>query len=187
MYYNLKESEWNKVLKQYKKLMYMICHRIGGDRVANDFDDSFQELSTACMEAITTFHKKTGKEFDEFFGTTEFDKYIKTCLWNKKNNLGLKIKKKYGIRNCISLSGTPDSLENFSELAQTPLDLSASDDVQLEAECKTIVEMVLADRKLIKPDGKINISKLSNELGKTKTQVRFIIEKLQHHLRDYAE
>ena len=68
-YYELKEEDWKKVMKQYKRLMYMIAHKIGGDRVAHDFDDNFQELSTACMEAITTYAKKLDISFDEFFGT----------------------------------------------------------------------------------------------------------------------
>ena len=166
--------------------MYMIAHRIGGDRVAHDFDDNFQELSTACMEAITTYAKKLDISFDEFFGTVEFDKYIKTCLWNKKNNVGSRIKKKYGIRNTMSLSGSPETMNDLSELEQQPLELSAVDDVDLDNVSKDILKMIMGDTKLIKPDGKINISRLSAELGTTKTETRFILEKIEHQLKDYS-
>ena len=184
-YYELKEEDWKKVMKQYKRLMYMIAHRIGGDRVAHDFDDNFQELSTACMEAITTYAKKLDISFDEFFGTVEFDKYIKTCLWNKKNNVGNRIKKKYGIRNTMSLSGSPESMHDISELEQNPLEVSALDDVDLDTTSKDILKTIMEDSKLIKPDGKINISKLSTHLGKTKTETRFILEKIELQLKDY--
>jgi len=185
VYYELKEEDWKKVLKQYRKLMYMIAHRIGGDRVAHDFDDNFQELSTACMEAITTYARKVDVEFDVFFETTEFDKYIKTCLWNKKNNVGNRIKKKYGIRNTMSLSGSPESLNDLTELEQEPLEVSALDDVSLDTTAKNVLKIIMSDSKLIKPDGKINISKLSSQLGKTKTETRFLLEKIEHQLKDY--
>ena len=76
-------EQWETVEKKYKKLMWHISHRIGQDAITNSIDDSYQELSIACLDAIRTFGKSTGKDFDEFFDTIPFDKYIKTCLWNK--------------------------------------------------------------------------------------------------------
>ena len=87
----MNNTEWNTVTKKYGKLMYMIAHRVGGDAITNSVDDSFQELSISAMDAVSTFSRKTDKKFEEFFKTKEFDKYIKTCLWNRKNSLGIKI------------------------------------------------------------------------------------------------
>lgn len=188
------DQQWDKILKKYKRLMYTIAHRIGGDKIANDFDDSQQELALTAMDAIAAYTKKTGKKFDEYFGTIAFDKYIKTCLWNKKNNLGNKIKKKYGIRNCVSLSANPElfSTEEGDVYGSSSLEvqetvLSACEDVGLDSVEQEIVNCVLGDMRLIKPDGSFNISKLSRLTNKTKTEVRSAVDRMKHQLKDYNE
>ena len=188
------DQQWDKILKKYKRLMYTIAHKIGGDKIANDFDDSQQELALTAMDAIAAYTKKTGKKFDEYFGTIAFDKYIKTCLWNKKNNLGNKIKKKYGIRNCVSLSANPElfSTEQGDVYGSSSLEvqetvLSACEDVGLDSVEQEIVNCVLGDMRLIKPDGSFNISKLSRLTNKTKTEVRSAVDRMKHQLKDYNE
>ena len=188
------DQQWDKILKKYKRLMYTIAHKIGGDKIANDFDDSQQELALTAMDAIAAYTKKTGKKFDEYFGTIAFDKYIKTCLWNKKNNLGSKIKKKYGIRSCVSLSANPElfSTEQGDVYGSSSLEvqetvLSACEDVGLDSVEQEIVNCVLGDMRLIKPDGSFNISKLSRLTNKTKTEVRSAVDRMKHQLKDYNE
>jgi len=190
----MNDQQWEKILKKYKGLMYMIGHRIGGDKIANDFDDSQQELALTAIDAVAAYTKKTGKKFDDFFGTVQFDKYIKTCLWNKKNNLGNKIKKKYGIRNCVSLSANPElfSTEQGEVYGSSSLEvqetvLSACEDVGLDNAEQEIVDCVLGDMRLIKPDGSFNISKLSRLTNKTKTEVRSAVDRMKHQLKDYNE
>ena len=89
----ISNEEWEFVQKKYGSLIYMIAHRIGGDKITNDFDDSVQEIRMSAMDAIRTYKKKTDVPFDKFFITKDFDKYIKTCLWNRKNS--------NGIMNCL--------------------------------------------------------------------------------------
>ena len=191
---SITDEQWAKIHKKYKRLMYTVAHRIGGDKVAHDFDDSNQELALTSMDAVDAFSRKTGKDFDEFFGTVEFDKYIKNCLWNKKNNVGLKIKKKYGIRNCVSLSGNTDAFSTqegpkygSSSLEVYPEDITYYDDVDLDDDAKEIVECVLGDLRLIKPDGTLNISKIARITNKQKSEVRSTIDKMKFQLRDYHE
>ena len=108
--------------------------------VATDFDDSQQELSITALDAVDAYARKTGLEFDEFFSTREFDKYIKTCLWNKKNNLGNKIKKKYHIRSYVSISENPDISTGSGIPTQVPLEVDgltvSADDAPLTP-CQT--------------------------------------------------
>ena len=66
----ISDEEWEKVEKKYKNLIYMIAHRIGGDKITNDFDDSVQEVSFSAMDAIRTYKKKTDESFEDFFGCT---------------------------------------------------------------------------------------------------------------------
>ena len=190
---SLTNDQWDKIHNKYKRLMYAVAYRIGGDKVAQDFDDSNQELALTAMDAVNAYAKKTKKEFDDFWDTRAFDKYIKTCLWNKKNNLGNKIKKKYGIRQCVSLSSNPElfgggeggkcdsSLEDFNH------SISAFDDAPLDKLAKEIADHVLGDMRIIKPDGTLNISKLSRLTNKPKSEVRLSIERMKHELRDYNE
>lgn len=190
----LTDDQWSKIHKKYKRLMYAVAHRIGGDKVAHDFDDSNQELAITAMDAVDAFSRKTGKSFDEFFDTVEFDKYIKTCLWNKKNNVGLKIKKKYEIRNCVSLSGNTDAFSTqtgpqygSASLEVEEGDVSYYDDVELDSDAKEIVDCVLGDMKLIKPDGSLNISKIARITNKQKSEVRGTLDKMKFQLKDYHE
>ena len=190
----LTDDQWNKLHKKYKRLMYAVSHRIGGDKVATDFDDSQQELSITALDAVDAYARKTGLEFDEFFPTREFDKYIKTCLWNKKNNLGNKIKKKYHIRSYVSLSENPDifSTGSGSTYASSSLEVdaptvSAFDDAPLDPLARQVAEAVEQDLRIIKPDGSLNISKLSRQLNTTKQEVRNAISRLKTQLEDYNE
>jgi len=187
------DSQWKLIHDKYKRLMYAVAHRIGGDKVAHDFDDSNQELALTAMDAVSAYKKKTGKKFDEFWGTIAFDKYIKTCLWNKKNNLGNKIKKKYEIRRCVSLSSNPE-LFGVGEggncdgsMEQESHSVSAFDDAPLDDISKEIATYVLGDMRIIKPDGTLNISKLSRLTNKPKNEVRLAIARMKHELRDYNE
>ena len=190
----LTDTQWNKLHKKYKRLMYAVSHRIGGDKVATDFDDSQQELSITALDAVDAYARKTGLEFDEFFSTREFDKYIKTCLWNKKNNLGNKIKKKYHIRSYVSTSENPDifSTGSGTTYASSSLEVdaptvSAFDDAPLDPLARQIAEAVEQDMRIIKPDGSLNISKLSRQLNTTKQEVRNAISRLKTQLEDYND
>ena len=188
----LTNDQWFKIHKKYKRLMYAVSHRIGGDKVAHDFDDSNQELAITAMDACDAFSRKTGEDFDTYFGTIPFDKYIKTCLWNKKNNVGGKIKKKYEIRRCVSLSSNPEQFSTetgstfgSASLEQQPTSISAFDDANLDTTSQAIADAVISDMRIIKPDGTLNISKLSRITNKPKNEVRNAIEKMKYDLRDY--
>ncbi len=190
----LTNDQWKKIQSKYKRLMYAISYRIGGDKVAHDFDDSQQDLAITAMDAVDAYARKTGKEFDEFFSTVEFDKYIKTCLWNKKNNTGNKIKKKYGVRNCVSISENPEmfSTETGNTYGSSSLEveaysLSAFDDAPLDTLSRRVVDAVADDMRIIKPDGSLNVSKLARILDTPKAEVRNAIDRLKFQLQDYND
>ena len=206
----ISNEEWEKVEKKYKNLIYMIAHRIGGDKITNDFDDSVQEVSFSAMDAIRTYKKKTDESFDDFFNTKEFDKYIKTCMWNRKNANGIKIQKKAHIRNTISLNQheelfffDDDNCGDSKQSASLPVNQTATkiteatsgvdevfksfSDVNMDEETRSVVSLVEDDGKMIKPNGRLNINRLAKILGKNKHQVKYILERLQTQLKDYNE
>ena len=60
-------------------------------------------------------------------------------------------------------------------------------DVPLSDECREIVDLIESNPKLIKPNGSINVNKLSRDLGKTKQEVDIYINQLKQNLGDYYE
>tara|TARA_R110002012_G_scaffold313697_2_gene525492 strand:+ start:1035 stop:1586 length:552 start_codon:yes stop_codon:yes gene_type:complete len=180
---DLTEEQYKKILRKYEKLMFMIAHRIGGDSITNDFDDSIQNLSMACIEAVSAYQKNTELPFDEFFGTTGFDKYIKTCLWNKKNNCGAKITKRKPLRNQVTIE------EELIDAEFQHYDVSSVlfEDINLSDECREIVDLIGRNPKLIKPNGSINLNKLSKEVNRPKAEVEIYIRQLKTNLSDYHE
>jgi len=179
----LTETQYKQILRKYEKLMYMISHRIGGDKITNDFDDSIQNLSMACLEAVSSYHKNTMLSFEEFFGTEGFDKYIKTCLWNKKNNVGAKITKRKPLRNQVTLEEELID-EQFEHIDASSVIFS---DIPLSEECREIVDTIGKNPKLIKPNGSINMNKLSREVNKPKAELDIYINQLRANLSDYHE
>tara|TARA_A100001201_G_scaffold38797_1_gene40571 strand:+ start:3354 stop:3899 length:546 start_codon:yes stop_codon:yes gene_type:complete len=180
----MNDAQYKKILKKYENLMFTIAHRIGGDKITNDFDDSIQNLSMACIEAVNAYARNTNKAFDEFFEDSGFDKYLKTCLWNKKNNVGSKITKRKPLsKGLVSLDEEliDDQFEHYDTSSML------FNDVPLSDECREIVELIESNPKLIKPNGSININKLSSEMDKPKQEVDIYINQLKQSLGDYYE
>jgi len=183
--YSITNDQVERIRKRYGKLIFMIAHRIGGDTVVNSFDDSCQELYITACDACEAFGRKQELEFDDFFDTGEFHKYIKSCLWNKKNNTGRNITKKMNIRRGFSLD--EDLLGDESILTEA-FDVSGLlADVRMNTECKDVLKHLLNDFSLIKPNGNLNVSKLARVMEKEKRDVKVLISHLQNIFSDYKE
>lgn len=182
--YTITDSQLELIKKKYEKLMYAVSYRIGGDRVLSSLEDSMQDLYMSAFDACEAYGRKTGLDFDEFFDTVEFDKYIKSTLWNKKNNVGKKIQKTRGIHNHVTLD--EEIIETEENTVYELSDLSSLlFDVELDSIETEITDYILTDRKMIKPNGSINMSKLSRLVGKDKRELRNIISRLQIKYKDY--
>ena len=165
----LTTDQWNKIDRKYGMLMHKISHQISGDTATASFDDNLQDIRLAAMEAVMGFEKQNdgaNGTFDEFWESKGFDKYIKTCMWTKKNNKGAKITKKAPI-----LKGTVST--DMEEVLEIEADLGDPDAAILLEEIsylltplqQIIIETVVKDPTLIKPNGRINIKKVSEELS----------------------
>jgi len=168
----LTSKQWEKIDLKYGKLMYKISHQISGDdKATSSFDDNLQDIRLSAMEAVIGFEKQNegaNGKFDEFWGSRGFDQYIKTCMWTKKNNKGAKITKKAPI-----LRGTVSTdKEEILEIEESGGDLDASlflKDISyyLTPIQKQVVDLVVKDPTLVKPSGKINVKRVSEEIGTT--------------------
>jgi hypothetical protein len=182
--YTTTSEQIEKIKSKYGNLIYAIAYRIGGDAVTNSFEDSVQNLYISAMDACEAYERKTGITFDDFFGSEEFGKYIKSTLWNKKNNVGKKITKKLNINSHLSLDENLLGDESMYE----GVDVSAlSFDVLFEEDTRELVELIIGDYSMIKPSGDINISKASRELGIDKRELKNRLNALRFNLRDYHD
>ena len=182
--YTITNKQVEQIKKSYGNLIYAISYRIGGDAVTNSFDDSVQDLYMAAMDACEVYGEKTGKDFEEFFGTEEFGKYIKSTLWNKKNNTGKKITQKKNINQHFSLD---EKLMGDETMLQETDTSSLKFDVDFDREGQELVNLILGDYSLIKPSGSVNLSRASRELGIDKKELKSRIERIKNTLSDYHD
>ena len=186
----LTDEQWSKIDKKYGNLMYKISHQISGDTAICSIDDNMQDIRLAAMEAVMGFEKQNdgaNGKFDEFWGSRGFDRYIKTCLWTKKNNKGAKIVKRYPLTK-----GTVSTdKEEILNIADPSLDIEIP--VLLEEfnqlltdDQQEVISLLVQDPTLVKPSGKINVKRVSEQLDiswfETNKIVKSISDKLGNEL-----
>jgi len=165
------ENQWDLILNKYEKLMYKICHMITGDTATASFDDNLQDIQLAALEAVLGFTKQDGGKngsFDDFWGTKGFDQYIKTCLWTKKNNKGAKITKKSNLYKG-TVSTDKEEVLNIEDTNTNSNTLIFLEEIthKLNDTQKEIINTVISNPDIIKPNGKINIKQLAEEINST--------------------
>jgi len=182
-------EQYDEIEDKYGKLIHKISQWISGDTAIATHDDNVQDLWVATMEAIQGFAKKEQMPFEEFWGSTAFDKYLKTCLWNHKNNKGAKISKK------MNLTKYTVSANDNEEVLGLEAPKIASDEVPVLLEefaellCEdeqNVREAILTDPKYFKPSGKANVAALSRDLDitwrETKELIASISKKINNEL-----
>ena len=178
--YTITDAQLKRIKTKYERLMYAVSYRIGGDRILSSLEDSVHDLYMSAFDACEAYERKTGLLFDDYFDTVEFDKYIKATLWNKK------IQKTRLIHNHITIDD--NIIETEANTVYEDLDVSSLlFDVKLDSLESEITEHILKDRKMVKPNGSINLSKLSRLVGKDKRELVTIIEKLRVKYKDYGD
>ena len=179
------DEQWEKIDEKYTKLMRKVAHWISGDIAIASHDDNYADVQVAALEAVRGYSKKENQPFDEFWGSIGFDKYIKTCLWNLKNNKGARITKRYPI---TKRTVTTFDNEEFLELTN---DSAGGDENFLEEfsslvtdEQYEVVKLVIEDPSYLKPSGKINVSKLSKALNLSWYDADNVVKDLSYSLEN---
>ena len=180
------DEQWQLIDEKYGKLLPTICTKISGDAAIAAFDDNLQDLRIACMEAVSGFSRKESKPFEEFWGTAGFNKYMKTCLWNLKNKKGARITKRYAInKNTVDVTEYADILvaENHDTSSsvgdETIWDTHGS---KLGEEQKKVVSILMNNPKFIKPNGRVNIRRVSQEMECCPAKTRKILDSIKKSL-----
>ena len=180
---NISNEDWNWLEEKYGKLLHHIAYRIGGDSITNDHDDSYQNLCIAVMDTVNTFDKTQSVPFSEYKETAHFDKYLKTVLWNRKNNLGTKIMRREPLRRQVTINEqlVKDKVNNPVESFE-PFGIE-----DLDVDVREIINEINLDGKIIKQGKGLNVSRLCRNTGKSKSQIKYAIDKLKKNLNDYNE
>ena len=178
-------QQWELIDEKYGKLLTTICTKISGDAAIAGFDDNLQDLRMAAMEAVEGFSRKEGKAFEEFWGTTGFNKYMKTCLWNLKNKKGGRISKRYHInKNTVDITAYSDILlaENQDSSTVAFDDFFEPQRHKFTEDQTKVIAMAAAHPELVKPSGKINVRKLSQEVGFCAAKTRKLLNNIKEKL-----
>lgn len=180
----LNDDQWKLIDDQYGMLMKKICHKISGDNAIANFDDNFQDLQIAALEAVAGYERQNNGqngEFNDFWGSKGFDQYIKTVLWNHKNSKGKNISKRYHItRDTVSVSNNEevikmeDDKSNSFELSLFLRDINDA----LPTEESNILRELVQSPNLIKPNGRVNLTLLAHSQGETVYEVRKHLENI---------
>ena len=183
----LTDQQVELIEKKYGKLIHKISNWISGDNMISSHDDNVQDLWVAVMEAVRGYSKKENQVFEQFWGSRGFDKYLKTCLWNLKNNKGAKITKKYPVtKNTHSLHINPQFL-----LLEDPTSSSVEYHMffeqfldLLDPDAQEVIQEVVRDPKYLKPSGKVNVSLLSRKLNRSWEETSLILNKIGEKLEN---
>ena len=176
------EEQWELIDEKYGKLLSKICTKISGDAAIASFEDNLQDLRIATIEAVAGFAKKEGKPFDSFWGTMGFNKYMKTCLWNLKNKKGARISKRYDIhKNTVDVTEYSDILvSQDADSSSVSVDsFFEESDNTFNEEQENAIRTVVQNPHLVKPNDKVNIRKLSGELGFCAAKTRKILNSIK--------
>ena len=170
------EKEIHQIIsKKYDRLLWNIAHKISGCRATASLEDNYADLWLAVFEAIEGFTKQNNYangQPEEWIESKAFDKYLKTCLWNKKNHKGKPIMLRYPIHRDTVPTDIEEVLNvccptSFPETSEGCVrDIFNDIEIVLSAEEKTILECVLADPdRYLTDKGKVKISPLQRKLG----------------------
>ena len=210
----MEATEVHKIIStKYDKLLWTIAHKISGDIATSSVQDNYQDLWLAVFEAVEGFTKQNdygNGPIEDWIGTKSFDKYLKTCLWNKKNHKGKNITNRYHIhRDTISthleevlnIAGssynmrpsTPrsrsynqqaaSSSDNRSELWSPFGEMS----VDLSPTERLLVTTITSDpERYLSDEGKLKVSPIQRKLGWDRNATEWCIYNIKKKMNSFV-
>jgi hypothetical protein len=157
------------IKNKYEKLIWTIAHKISGDVATSSLEDNYQDLWMAAFEAVEGFTKQNNYSngpVETWIDTKSFDKYIKTCLWNKKNHKGKQISNKYEIQRDTVSTHLEEVLNVCSPDSTLASTVFSDVEVILSQREKEVVSCVLSDPdRYLTDGGKVKILPIQKNLG----------------------
>lgn len=204
----LTEQDWNYILEKYGKLYYTIANTfVTSDLAVWSKEDFIEELKLHTYKIVESFSKTAGLSFfEDFKDTVDFDKYYKTCIWNKRNEIGSRINyKSYEGYEILPVSqfkisdvgenSSNDSTGSLIESFETDTGIYPSfkvdklpseiEDVNLTKDQEKLVKLVIHDYSFYKPNGNISPSLVCKELKWSYIKFKKVLESLKEPFKTY--
>ena len=173
----MQQAEIYEIIEEkYGKLIGTIATKISGDRALASYMDNYQDLWMAVFDAVDGFtkqHDYGNGPVEDWIETKPFDKYLKTCLWNKKNHKGRNISIRYKIhRDVMPIKDEILEIPAASELEFAQV----SDDFSIFLSSLGLDETAVINCILEIPDkcitarGKVKIKPIQENLGWTRVR-----------------
>jgi hypothetical protein len=171
------------ISKKYDRLILAISQKISGDVATSSLEDNYADLWLAVFEAIEGFTKQNNYAngpIEDWLDSKPFDKYLKTCLWNKKNHKGKLISNKYEIHRDTVPTHLEEVLNVSSPDSSIYFDILGELGVSLSVDEKKLVECVVAEPdRFITEEGKVKIAPIQKSLGWTRKGVEVVLDNMK--------
>ncbi len=179
MLVKLSEEQYNELYDKYKKLITYIAKYISQDNSKTKADYK-QDLRLALIGAVDGFYNQVcNGEYEQFKDTKGFDQYVKTCLWNCKNNTGANNKKRkeihYDVADIVEYEDVIPDTSSSSHLNSSKLKFA----VDLDADEQTLLKCLLQYKDSFKQNGSLNIAAISKRLNAPALTINRILYSLK--------
>ena len=182
----MKQNEiYHIITEKYDKLLWSIAAKISGDYAIASLEDNYQDLWMAVLEAIEGFSRQNdgaNGPIEDWIKTKSFDKYIKTCLWNKKNHKGKIISSRYHVnRDVLPINEeilqfvAPEDL-TFSQVSDDFGDFLSS---LSSLETKVIACILDEPARCLTARGKVKIKPVQEHLGWTRDKTFKVVDRIK--------
>jgi hypothetical protein len=189
------EEQWKVLDESYGKLFYFIACKVYGDKMVYGVEDCIQEVRISALNAVQGYHNKTGKKFEEFVGTEEFNKYIKKCIWNRKNAVGIGVTSRLGVTSTAGFDDELyDDLGKTHKKSKSDIDpsliyetssLTPFDDIYFDPDEQLLLSLMDSDSDCYTRSHRINISYIIKKTGLSRFHIGKVFESLKNKLKDY--
>ena len=177
---------YNIIHEKYEKLIARISYQISGDRAICAFEDNYQDLWMAVYEAVDGFTRQNdyaNGPVEDWINTRIFDKYLKTCLWNKKNHKGKNVSQRYKIHRDVVPAHMEEVLNVCAPASSDyPVVLDEVRSSLSEAESKVLSTLLQDPNRYLTAQGKVKIAPLQRKLNWTRKAVEDCYKSIQEKM-----
>lgn len=184
---NITNEQWAIYIKKYEKLLWTIARKISGDEAVANIEDNYSDLCIAAMNSIVSYARKENMSIDDILGTSGFDKYTKTVLWNYKSKKGVPLTNKMSFRNKhVSIDNFWNDDEATFEIEDRSVGTSSMviDDMfnEIDNDMQKVLNAILNDPDVLGGEGKLKIYSLIKPTGLSIHAVNTAVDKIERIL-----
>lgn len=204
------DEDFQLVCNHYRDLIYRTASCIRTDNQARQLEDGMQDIKIAMLIGVRSFLKKknidfTDKLLDKSYGlSSEFEKYMKTVMWQQKSKVGKWLTKRYTVFNTPSLTafygpeGEDSEAQQDAEAACFKDEVKPAsavidewefiiEDAPFTHDAKILYRLLMEDPNSFysKNSGRLKKESLRKKTNMSKRQFDHAMENMAFALKDY--